>query len=88
MPNNTDSPAQAKRRKDAIQSAINASVWLSLSAAVLLFLRQHYGPGGFWGAVLGLSAVLELGTMVPIWILLKERLKEIQGGEEDAAAQY
>jgi len=32
--------------------------------------------------------LLELGMIIPVWILLKTRLKEIEGGEEDAAAQY
>lgn len=35
-----------------------------------------------------IAGLLELGMIVPVWILLKTRLKEIEGGEEDAAAQY
>ena len=39
-------------------------------------------------SVLRIISVLELGAIVPVWILLKKRLKEIEGGEEDAAAEY
>ena len=35
-----------------------------------------------------IAGLLELGMIIPVWILLKTRLKEIEGGEEDAAAQY
>ena len=35
-----------------------------------------------------IAGLLELGMIIPVWILLKIRLKEIEGGEEDAAAQY
>jgi len=35
-----------------------------------------------------IAGLLELGMIVPVWILLKTRLKEIEGGEEDAATQY
>ena len=35
-----------------------------------------------------IAGLLELGMIVPVWILLKTRLKEIEGGEEDVAAQY
>ena len=45
-------------------------------------------PGGVGSRVTLVVILLELGTIVPVWILLKTRLKEIQGGEEDAASQY
>jgi len=40
-----------------------------------------------WSAVMRIAGLLELGMIVPVWIILKTRLKEIEGGEEDAA-QY
>ena len=55
---------------------------------MLLLLRHFYVPEGFWSAVMLIAGLLELGMIVPVWILLKTRLKEIEGGEEDAAAQY
>ena len=65
-----------------------ATVWMLLSASMLLLLRHYYVPEGFWSAVMLIAGLLELGMIVPVWILLKTRLKEIEGGEEDAAAQY
>lgn len=88
MPRSIDEAAQQKRRKDAWHSAIISSIMLIVSGAVMLILRWYYQMDNFWGAVLLIFSVLELGMIIPVWILLKTRLKEIEGGEEDAAAQY
>ena len=88
MPSNTNGEAQKQRRRDAWKSAIIATVWMLLSASILLLLRHFYVPEGIWSAVMLIAGLLELGMIVPVWILLKTRLKEIEGGEEDAAAQY
>lgn len=85
---NINEEAQRGRRKDAVRSAVTSAVLLCLSAACLLILRWHFQVENFWGAVLLILSVLELGMTIPVWILLKTRLKEIEGGEEDAAAQY
>ena len=61
---------------------------LAVTAGVLLYLYHRDGITGFWGVVVLISVLLDLGMCIPIWILLKERIKEIEGGEEDAAAQY
>lgn len=86
MQRSIDENAQRKRRRDAFQSAAVSTLLLVLSAGVLLFLRSQ--TEGFGSAVLLILSVLELGMVIPVWILLKTRLKEIEGGEEDAAAQY
>ena len=88
MQKNTDCEAQRGRRRDAWKSVIAATVWLTLSASVLLYLRHNYVPEGIGSAVLLIIALLDLGMLIPVWILLKIRLKEIEGGEEDAAAEY
>ena len=88
MQNSINEAAQEKRRKDAWQSASVSSLMLLLSGLLMLGLRWYYGMDGFWGAVLLILSRLDLGMIVPVWILLKTRLKEIEGGEEDAAAQY
>ena len=88
MQRNTNEEAQARRRRDAWKSAIITTVWFLLSGTVLLVLRHAYVPEGFWSAVMLIAGLLELGMLIPVWILLKTRLKEIEGGEEDAAAQY
>ena len=88
MPKNTENEAQRRRRREAWKSAIISSLWMLFSAALMLGLRSLYVPEGFWSAVLLILSLLELGMIIPVWILLKTRLKEIEGGEEDAAAQY
>ena len=88
MPSNTNGEAQKQRRRDAWKSAIIATVWMLLSASMLLLLRHFYVPEGIWSAVMLIAGLLELGMIIPVWILLKTRLKEIEGGEEDAATQY
>lgn len=88
MQRSIDHQAQQRRRKEAIQSAVSSTATLLLSAMLMLALRWHYQVESFWGAILLILSVLELGMIIPVWILLKTRLKEIEGGEEDAAAQY
>ncbi len=88
MPRNIDEAAQRKRRKDAWHSASISSVILLVSGIAAPVLRWYCQVEGFWGAVLLIYSVLELGMIVPVWILLKARLKEIEGGEEDDASQY
>ena len=80
--------AQRKRRKDALHSAVISTVWMLLAALLLIGLRWYYQIKGFLGIMILLAAMLELGAVIPVWILLKERLQEIEGGEEDVAAQY
>lgn len=86
MQNNTE--AQKKRRKGALQGALTFSFFCLLSAGLCLFLRQYVLEDRVGSAVLLAIGVLDLGMMLPVWILYKKRLDEIQGGEEDAAAQY
>lgn len=88
MQSGINEEAQRRRRKDAVRSAVTSTVLLAISAALMLVLRHNYLAGSFWGALLFIFSVLELGMIIPVWILLKRRLKEIEGGEEDAAAQY
>ena len=83
-----DEAAQKRRRKDAYQSTIISSIIFLITGIMLLVLRGYYHIDGFWGTVMLIIAVLELGMLIPVWILLKTRLKEIEGGEEDAATQY
>lgn len=81
-------PPRRDARREAWQSALSATALRLAGAAALLWLRAALDPAGFWARALLIISVLDLGTVVPVWILLKQRLKEIEGGEEDAAAQY
>ena len=89
-PKNTDglTPAQRQRRKNAVWGAVVSSFFRLLSAAALLWLRASLDPAGFVSKLMLIIIVLDLGSVPLIWISLRTRLKEIQGGEEDAAAQY
>ena len=86
MPENTDS--RAEKRRAACKSAWFYTLLCLGSAGVLTYLRFRYDLEGFWGTLVLISSLLDLGLIVPVWISFKERLKEIEGGEEDAAAEY
>lgn len=88
FPHQVNEEAQKKRRKDAIQSAVISSGFMMASGLFLLFLRSYYTVQGIGNALLLFFALLDLGMILPVWILLKKRLQEIEGGEEDVAAQY
>ena len=85
-PANTD--PQAVRRKDAILGALSSTVMRLTMAVLLLWLRYGRDPASLTAKVFLILIVLDLGSIPFIWISLKTRLKEIQGGEEDAASQY
>ena len=88
MPESTDSPAQCRRKKDAFQSVLVSSGWMAMSGGVLLVLSSIFVEHPMVRAILTIVSLLELGMLIPVWILYKTRLKEIEGGEEDAASQY
>ncbi len=86
MQENTDS--RRRKKKDALFSAVLHTAVLAFIGVLLLDVRHTLEIGGLPGAILSIFALLDWGTIVPIWITFKERIKEIEGGEEDAAAQY
>ena len=59
----------------------------ALAAAVLLWVRRNM-PDGVLSTLLLALILVELGSIIPTIVVLKQRLNEIEGGEEDAAAQY
>lgn len=85
-PESTD--PQAVRRRSALLGALSSTLLRLTAAVVLLWLRSSLEPGSFTAKALLIVLVLDLGSIPLIWVSLKTRLKEIQGGEEDAAAQY
>ena len=88
-PKNTeDSPAQLERKRSAVWGAVFSTIYRLLTAVVLFWLRASWEPASFLAKAALLFIVLDLGSIIPIWINLRTRLKEIEGGEEDAAAQY
>ena len=74
-------------RRDCRQAAVSAAgtaVWLLAAAAVLLWVRQAFFPSG---AASVLAAVQAAG-LIPLGLALRDRLKEIKGGELYEARQY
>lgn len=88
MPKNIDYPGRHRRRQEAIHSAAASTALMGLPALALLGLRSCMRIGGLSGAALLILALLKLEAIVPVWAALYERLKEIEGGEENDAAQY
>ena len=86
MPVNTE--AQRQRRRDTWHSVIAATVILILTGGVLLTLAWYLELTILWRIVLAVAGLFELGMLIPVWKLLKIRLLEIEGGEEDAASKY
>ena len=82
---NTD--RQAGRRRSALWSAVSNTVIQLATAAVLLWCRRMVDSAAL-SVIFLVIALVDLGTIVPIWISFRARLKEIEGGEEDAAAEY
>ena len=66
----------------------SATLFRLAIVAIALWLRAGMDPARLTAKVLLMVLVLDLGSIPFIWVSLKNRLKEIQGGEEDAAAQY
>jgi len=79
---------QRRHRRDAIRGVALFSL-LQLACAVC-FGSLCWIPGlPKWTFILFLAlAVFCLLLILPALLVLKERFQEIQGGEEDAAAQY
>ena len=88
MPRSTNDTPQARRRREALWGAVTATAVRLAAAAALLWLRWGRDSASLLSKLTLIVLVLELGSIIPVWINLKARLKEIQGGEEDAAAQY
>lgn len=89
-PKNTEPDARRKqaRRKSAIGGAVFYTLLRLVTVGVLLWARASLDAAGFLAKLLLVFILLDIGSILPIWISLKARLKEIEGGEEDAAAQY
>ena len=56
------------------------------SAAVLLWLRA--GTTGALSKLALILALLDVVTIIPVWVALQARLREIERGEEEDASQY
>ena len=77
-----------RRKRQAVLSALLNGCWLVLSAVVVLWLRWLLRPGGLLSALMLVMAVADILLLLPLAVSLRQRLKEIEGGEEDEAHQY
>ena len=90
MPKNID-PGQRAQKKDARKGAAFFALVQRAMALLLLWGRSQLAglEGLDWLRLLLLIlAVGDLVTIPAVWIVLKQRMKEIEGGELDAARKY
>lgn len=85
MPKNID---RRFRRRQAILSAAGGVLTLLLPGLTLLVLRRVCCPTGWGSTVLLVLAIASFALLLPLFITLRQRLQEIEGGEEDEACQY
>ncbi len=69
-----------------MRGAVSSTVFQLAAAGLLLWLRT--GMDGVLSMLLLILAVSNIITVVPMWVSLRERLREIEGGEEEEAGQY
>ena len=77
-----------RRKRQAILSALVNGCWLVLSAVVVLWLRQLLQSREILSVLLAVITGADMLMLLPLAISLRQRLKEIEGGEEDEARQY
>lgn len=75
------------QRRDALRGAAFYAVLHGMTVLVLLWLWSIAQAGWMQTALLVL-VVLNLVVLGSIFVVLKQRLKEIKGGELDAARKY
>ena len=86
MPSDTE--RKRRRKREAVRGVL-LFAGLRLAAVVILLWCAAQTPELPWLQVL--LAVVSLGIALPILfvgVTLKQRFQEIDGGEQDAAAQY
>ena len=77
-----------RRKRQAILSALVNGCWLVLSAVVVLWLRQLLQSREIRSILLAVITGADMLMLLPLAVSLRQRLKEIEGGEEDEARQY
>ena len=85
MPDNTDGGKRTLKR-EAVKGTVLFLGGQGLSVLVLLWLRGWVT--GWLDALLLVLAAGDLIAMPFAFVVLKQRMKEIEGGELDAARKY
>ena len=79
------------KRKGSILSAAVGLLWLAgliLAVALTALEAARAGECGAAALLLALYGVLGGAAVIGVVLALRQRLREIDGGEEDDAAQY
>ena len=79
------------KRKGSIFSAAVVLLWLAgliLAVALTALEAARAGECGAAALLLALYGVLGGAAVIGVVLALRQRLREIDGGEEDDAAQY
>ena len=79
---------RAKNKKEAIHGVVFFAL-LQLATAICFGALCLIPDAPLWVIILfGAMAAFSLLLIIPALLVLKERFKEIEGGELDAAAEY
>lgn len=80
------------KKKKYIGSMVSAAVMIGVMGVILATLLVPLLMENLTETVavlvLGFYALMIIATIVGILLALRQRIKEIEGGEEDAASQY
>ena len=76
-----------QQKHHAVRGAAVFGVGQGLSALLFLWLRGQFQPQ-WMKTLLLVLAIGHLTALIPTLVALKQRLKEIEGGELDAARKY
>jgi len=80
------------KKKKYIGSMVSAAVMIGIMGVILAILLVPLLMENLTEAVavliLGFYALMIIAIIVGILLALRQRIKEIEGGEEDAASQY
>lgn len=86
-PESIDPKLQRELKREAVRGAVLYSLAQLLTVAVLLGARLVVTQG-WLDTLLLVLALADLISIPPVFFVLKERMKEIKGGEFDAARKY
>ena len=86
MPNITD-PKKKKRLSAVVSALVMGGLFLVFVVSMLL---EAFAPDTVNGdrALLLISVLIGLAPVIGIALALRQRMKEIEGGEEDEARKY
>ena len=79
---------ERRDRRQAAASATVTAAWLLAAAARQPWVRRAFFPSGVVSVLLAVLAAVQAAGLLPLGLALRDRLKEIKGGELYEARQY